>query len=143
VLQIRDLGRKIQDQWIWQQLSFDMQAGERWAVVGPAGAGKSLLLRSIAALDPVQVGQITFQGKPLTDWFMPHYRTQVLYLHKRPALLEGTVEQNLQRLERLQTHRHLPNYATQRPRILSYLEQLGRRDDFLHRPVAALSGGEA
>jgi putative ABC transport system ATP-binding protein len=143
LLQIQDLGRKIQGRWIWQQLNLVVQPGERWAIAGPAGAGKSLLLRAIAALDPVQAGQILFQGQPLSESSIPHYRTRVLYLHQRPALLEGTVEQNLQFLDRLQTHHHLPTYKTQKPQIVGYLEHLGRTADFLQRPVAALSGGEA
>jgi putative ABC transport system ATP-binding protein len=143
LLQIQDLGRNIQGRWIWQQLNLTVQPGERWAITGPAGVGKSLLLRAIAALDPVQAGQVLFQGKPLTASSIPHYRTQVLYLHQRPALLEGTVEQNLQFLDHLKTHRHLPTYKIQKPQVIDHLEHLGRTADFLQRPVAALSGGEA
>lgn len=139
----QDLGRQIQGKWIWQQLNFELYPGERLAIAGEAGAGKSLLLRAIAALDPIQAGSLVFQGKDVADWFIPHYRTQVLYLHQRPALLEGTVEQNLQTIYKIAVHRSLNSYRVQKQRILNYLSVLGRSADFLERPTHALSGGEA
>jgi putative ABC transport system ATP-binding protein len=143
VLKLQNLGRQIQDKWIWQQLNFELLPGERCAIVGEAGAGKTLLLRAIAALDPIQTGSLVFQGKPLSDWFIPRYRTQVIYLHQRPALLEGTVEQNLQFIDKLSMHQSLEPYQQKRQRILTYLSSLGRTEDFLDRPIYALSGGEA
>jgi putative ABC transport system ATP-binding protein len=143
VLKLQNLGRQIQDKWIWQQLNFELLPGERCAIVGEAGAGKTLLLKAIAALEPLQAGQIQFQGKPLSDWFIPQYRTQVLYLHQRPALLEGTVQQNLQVIHKLSMHRELSPHAQQRSQILKYLTALGRSETFLERPIHALSGGEA
>ncbi len=141
VLVIQNLGRQIQGKWIWKHLNFELHPGERCAIAGEAGAGKSLLLRAIAALDPIQTGNLAFQGKNLSDWFIPQYRTQVLYLHQRPALLEGTVEQNLQVIYKMTVHRSRDSY--QKQRILEYLSILGRSEDFLDRPTHALSGGEA
>jgi putative ABC transport system ATP-binding protein len=143
VLEIQNLGRQIQGRWIWQQLNFELLPGERCAIVGEAGAGKTLLLRTIAALDPIQSGSLVFHGKPLSDWYTPRYRTQVIYLHQRPALLEGTVEQNLQFIDKLSMHQSLEPYQQKRQRILTYLSSLGRTEDFLDRPIYALSGGEA
>jgi putative ABC transport system ATP-binding protein len=143
VLKLQNLGRQIQGKWIWQQLNFELLPGERCAIVGEAGAGKTLLLRAIAALDPIQSGSLAFQGKPLSDWFIPRYRTQVIYLHQRPALLEGTVEQNLRLIDKLSMHQTLAPYQQQRQQILTYLARLGRTADFLDRPIHALSGGEA
>ncbi|MBD2604034.1 ATP-binding cassette domain-containing protein [Scytonema hofmannii FACHB-248] len=95
-------------------------------MVGPSGAGKSLLLRSLAGLDPIQEGQIVFKDQVLEKWFMPRYRAKVIYLHQRPALLEGTVESNLQYVYKLSVHRA---QVYDRKRILDYLELLrdGRR----------------
>jgi putative ABC transport system ATP-binding protein len=143
VLKLQNLGRQIQGKWIWQQLNFELLPGERCAIVGEAGAGKTLLLRAIAALDPIQTGSLVFQGKPLSDWFIPRYRTQVIYLHQRPALLEGTVEQNLRFIYKLSMYQSPKPYQQQRQRIVAHLSSLGRTEDFLDRPIHALSGGEA
>lgn len=140
VLQIQGISRQVENRWIWRDFSFAVQPGERLAITGPSGSGKSLLLRAIAALDPLQAGNIHFQSKPLTDWYFPDYRTQVIYLHQRPALLEGTVEFNLKRIFSLKSHR---SKTYNRENILNYIEKLGRGPEFLQQPSHSLSGGEA
>ncbi len=140
ILCVQDLGRKVENQWIWSNLSFQLFPGERVAVVGASGSGKSLLLRALAGLDPVQAGQIIFQGQPINSYFMPSYRSQIIYLHQRPALWEGIVEENLQQVYRLAVHRHL---VYNRKLILNYLHLLHKTPEFLQRPVSAISGGEA
>lgn len=134
------MGRNIESQWIWQNLDFELQPGESLAIIGPSGVGKSLFLRAIAGLDPIQAGQLTFEGQSLSMLPMPRYRAQVIYLHQRPALIEGTVEFNLQQVYRLALHR---KKAYSREQILRYLAPLNRDDTFLQRSVENLSGGEA
>ena len=106
ILSVANLGRRLQDSWIWQDISFELMAGDRLAIVGPSGAGKSLLLRALAGLDPIQSGEIAFQGKSLPNYPMPEFRAQVTYLHQKPALLEGTVESNLKQIYQLAVHRY-------------------------------------
>ncbi|MEM9483764.1 MAG: ATP-binding cassette domain-containing protein [Cyanobacteria bacterium P01_F01_bin.116] len=139
ILAVANIGRRLQDSWIWQDICFELLAGDRLAIVGPSGVGKSLLLRSLAGLDPIQSGEISFQGKPLSSLTMPEFRCQVTYLHQKPALLEGTVESNLQQIYQLAVHR---NKSYDRSQILEYLEILGRSETFLERSTEQLSGGE-
>lgn len=136
---VENLGRCLQQGWIWQNIQLTLSAGDRLAIVGPSGVGKSLLLRAIAGLDSAQAGRIYFLGKALTDWSMPRYRSQVLYLHQQPALWEGSVEANLQQVFQLQQHQRR---GYQRQRIERYLQLLGRDISFLDRPSSMLSGGE-
>ena len=113
---------------------------QQLALQGPSGAGKTLLLRTLAGLDAVQEGRVSLQGKALAAWSMPLYRTKVSYLHQRPALFEGTVEDNLRRPFALQAHRarHFD-----RKKVTRWLEHLGRGEKFLELSAATLSGGEA
>ncbi|MBE9034035.1 ABC transporter ATP-binding protein [aff. Roholtiella sp. LEGE 12411] len=140
ILSVQGLGRKIKNQWLWQNLNFELLPGERIAVVGASGSGKSQLLRMIATLDPIQAGYIFFQGKSIDAYYTPYYRSQVVYLHQRPALWEGTVEDNLKQVYRLAAHRH---QVYKRELILNYLQLLHKPADFLQRPVSAISGGES
>lgn len=139
ILSVANIGRQLQDSWIWQDISFELVAGDRLAIVGPSGAGKSLLLRALAGLDPIQTGEIAFQGNPLSSLTMPEFRSQVTYLHQKPALIEGTVESNLRQIYRLAVHR---NKSYDRLQILEHLEVLGRSEKFLDRSIEQLSGGE-
>ncbi|MEO0391093.1 MAG: ABC transporter ATP-binding protein [Pseudomonadota bacterium] len=47
------------------QVSFDLNAGERLGLVGESGCGKSTLTRAILGLDDVQEGRITLEGTPV------------------------------------------------------------------------------
>ena len=121
------------------RVSFRVAPGERWAVVGPTGAGKTLLLRALALLDAIDAGEVRWHGRPIADAEVPAYRRQVIYLHQRPALVEGTVEDNL-RLPFGWAASKSETY--QRDRVLEYLDCIGQRPAFLERPTQKLSGGE-
>jgi putative ABC transport system ATP-binding protein len=140
ILSAQKVGRKINNQWIWCNLNFEILPGEQVAIVGASGSGKSLLLRAIAHLDSIQSGQFLWQEKSIDSQYIPHYRSQVIYLHQRPALWEGTVEDNLKQVYRLAIHSHK---VYDQQLILDYLQLLHKPVDFLHRPVSAISGGEA
>ncbi|MAG93484.1 MAG: ABC transporter ATP-binding protein [Planctomycetaceae bacterium] len=120
-------------------VSLAVASGQRWAVTGPSGSGKSLLLRSIALLDPISAGAILWQGKPVGDHGVPAYRAQVVYVHQRPALLPGTVERNLRLPFELDLR---SSRAYDRNRVLTFLEHLERDERFLDRETGNLSGGE-
>ena len=46
-------------------VSVDVRAGEIATLVGANGAGKTTLLRAISGVQPVTVGSIRFEGKPI------------------------------------------------------------------------------
>ena len=142
ILEAHHLGRREEadGEWLLQDISLDISAGDRIALVGSSGSGKTLLLRSLAMLDPCSTGEILLHGKPVRDGEIPHFRTQAIYLQQRPVLFEGTVEFNLQRPFELAVHREK---RFDRGRILEWLEILERGESFLSKQQQNLSGGEA
>jgi ABC-type multidrug transport system ATPase subunit len=60
-------------------VDLDLAAGECVAVLGPSGAGKTLLLRAIADLDPNQ-GEASLGGEPRSGMSGPAWRRRVGYL---------------------------------------------------------------
>jgi len=141
LLQADDIGRTDADgRWLIRHVSVAISAGERWAVTGPTGSGKTVFLRALAMLDPIDEGRITWKGNLIIDEEIPQFRRDVVYLHQRPALLTGTVEQNLQLPFRLA---QADNAEFNRDAAVSLLDQLGRDADFLQKSSEDLSGGES
>lgn len=134
-----NLGRKIHSQWVWRGVNLGLSPGVCMGLVGATGTGKTLLLRTLAGLDPVDEGEIKLGNRPLTECYMPEYRSFVIYLHQRPILLEGTVETNLKSVYTLSVHRQ-KSYNSQR--VENWLLDLGRSPNFLQQSAQNLSGGE-
>jgi putative ABC transport system ATP-binding protein len=159
LLSIHNLGRQVAGRWLWRGVSFELQSGERLGLVAPSGAGKTLLMRSLVLLDPVQEGQIACQGRSLRDWALPNLRRQLVYLPQRATAFPGTVRDNLQRALSLKvnrdrasednqdgnrsvSHGNHPKNPEPDSRMPNWLQQLGRHPDFLDLQAQQLSGGE-
>lgn len=107
--------------------SLELGAGECVAVMGASGAGKSVLLRLIADLDPGS-GEVLLNGQPRSAFSGPAWRQQVMYLAAEPAWWGQTV------LE------HFPQGS--QSALLEMASALGLRQGFIDIPLAQLSTGE-
>ncbi|MBI3838811.1 MAG: ATP-binding cassette domain-containing protein [Planctomycetia bacterium] len=142
LLDAQGLGRFVPgtQQWLLRDVSLAVRGGDRLAIVGPTGSGKTLLLRSLALLDPIDEGRVLWLSQTISARLVPAFRSQATYLHQRPALIEGTVEDNLRLPFTFRIHAH---QDFDRRRVASMLEMVGRGADFLARSWHDLSGGEA
>jgi putative ABC transport system ATP-binding protein len=125
---------------LWHDLDFDLQPGDRLGLGGASGAGKTLLLRQLALLDPLPCGSILLQGLSPTDWTPPLYRAQVILLSQRAVAFDGSVEDNLRHPFNWAAHR---DRRFDRERIVRWLQLLGREASFLELGAEHLSGGES
>ena len=62
ILSLRGVTRRYGPREVVQQASFDLAAGQIACLLGPSGCGKSTILRLIAGLEPVDVGEILVHG---------------------------------------------------------------------------------
>ena len=125
--------------WLIRHISLAIGPGERVALSGPSGAGKTVLLRALAGLDPLDEGEVQLEGQRLAAYPMSSYRSRVVYVHQRPWIADESVEENLRLVFHLHVHR---GKRYDRHRIERYLEVLQRPTAFLESPGPALSGGE-
>ncbi|MGY8631913.1 ATP-binding cassette domain-containing protein [Bradyrhizobium sp. 14AA] len=72
-------------------VSFDLQDGECVALQGPSGVGKTLLLRSLADLDPNE-GTVKLDGMLREAMPAPAWRRRVTYLAAEPGWWSNTVQ---------------------------------------------------
>ena len=70
-------------------VSFQVAPGRRVAITGSSGAGKSALLRQLAALDAVQAGSIVIGTTPLHAIREAQVRQHLAYVPSEPGLTRG------------------------------------------------------
>ena len=141
-LEARDISRRDATDrgWLLRDISLSIEPGNRLGLVGPSGAGKTLLLRALARLDPVTEGEIVWRGEAVHGQGVPAFRANVIYLHQRPAFVDGNVEANLQLPFSLKQHN---GKRYDRQRVAEWLGSLDRNESFLAKNIQDLSGGEA
>lgn len=135
------IGRRLGDggRWALRGVSLTLGAGARILLGGPSGSGKTLLLRSLALLDPVDEGDVLWRGETIADAEVPAFRSRIVYLHQSPALVEGTVEENLRLPFSLAVH---AGRRYDRGRVAALLASGGFDASLLRRRASELSGGE-
>ncbi|QXC30738.1 amino acid ABC transporter ATP-binding protein [Aeromonas sp. FDAARGOS 1409] len=71
LLELNAVSKQFGQNRVLDGVSLTVNAGEVIVILGPSGCGKSTLLRTLNGLEPIQGGEIRFDGKPLdasTDW---------------------------------------------------------------------------
>nr|WP_067299008.1 ABC transporter ATP-binding protein [Marinobacterium profundum] len=76
-------------------ISLMVPAGQKIALVGASGGGKSTLVQVLLGLYPAASGRILFDGVPLEDIGLDRVRERVATVLQQPALFNGTVRSNL------------------------------------------------
>jgi ATP-binding cassette subfamily B protein len=80
---------------VLHDVSLSIAPGERLALVGPTGAGKSTLAKLIARMyDPVE-GSVTFGGVDLRDGTLSSLRRRVVVVPQEGFLFNGTIRENV------------------------------------------------
>ena len=81
---------------ILHDVSFHIEAGERVALVGRSGAGKSTIVAILLrCYDPTK-GKIQIDGTDLTQLDLGHYRRSVGLIEQTGVLLDNTLRYNLE-----------------------------------------------
>ncbi len=80
---------------VLNDISLRIHKGEKVALVGASGGGKTTLVQVVLGLYPPERGQIYFDGVPVSEIGMDVVRDNVATVLQHPALLNDTVRMNL------------------------------------------------
>lgn len=118
------------------EADWSIEAGQRVAVIGPSGGGKSTLLLAIAGFVPLAAGRILWSGQDLAA-LSPGDRPLSLLFQDQNLFSHLTIAQNLG----LGLKPSLKLTSNQQAQIEAALERVGLAGMGARRP-GALSGGQ-
>ncbi len=157
LLSAENLSKNYADRWLFRDLNFGLQHGQRVALVGINGSGKTTLLRILAGLEPPDTGEVSTRKD-----------TRVSFLGQQTVFNESlTVEQTIfasqnDTLLAIRDYEHVVNDPNHRPedlqrvmermdaynawdyesQVQQILGRLGILGELLQRNVSKLSGGQ-
>jgi putative ABC transport system ATP-binding protein len=117
---------------VLQDVSASLPKGAS-CVAGPSGSGKSTLLRILNRLADPASGTVRYEGGDVRERDPLELRREVCLVPQLPALLEGTVEENI---------RFAAGLGGLEPDVPKLLDLAGLDASFAERPSSKLSVGE-
>jgi len=135
MISIRDLSVELGD-FTLKNASLDVTDGEYMVILGPTGAGKTVLLESIAGLYPIKHGQIWLRGKEVTKLEPDKRKISIVY-QDHALFPHLSVKENIIFGLKLKKAAH----GAIEKALDQVVNLLGIRA-LLHRRPSTLSGGE-
>ena len=80
---------------VLESLNLKLEAGEKIALVGVSGSGKSTIAKLIARLYDVNQGGVRIDGIDVRDLRLESLRTRICYLMQEAVLFDRTLKENL------------------------------------------------
>ncbi len=94
-IEFRDVWFKYQEQWILKGVSFTIEKGEKVALVGETGSGKSTISDLIPRFYDIQKGEILIDDVPLQAIEMHSLRAQMGIVTQEAILFNDTIANNI------------------------------------------------
>lgn len=129
------------DDLVLRDLNFTIRPGEKVALVGPTGAGKSSIIRLLCRLYEVTQGQILLDGQDIRDMPQAELRRRMAVILQDGFLFAGDVKSNITLGEPYSIEQ--VQQAAQQTNVAQFIERLPQGyDTQLRQRGTNLSGGE-
>lgn len=93
IIQVKNIQIAYDSQVVIENLSFEVAQGQKVAVTGESGKGKSTVLNVLAGFTPFQSGEILIFDKSLTETNIAFIRQHIAWLPQETALQFDSVQE--------------------------------------------------
>jgi ATP-binding cassette subfamily B protein len=115
-------------EWVLRGVDFTVEPGQRVAIVGPTGAGKSTIINLLMRFYEPQRGRITLDGTDIREIPLAHLRSQLGLVLQDVYLFSGSAGKNIQ-LDREGITDEAVRRAARRVGVESYVDRLEKGFD--------------
>lgn len=136
ILECKNLTFQGDNKKIIDDISLKVDKGDFISIVGPSGSGKSTFLKLVADLISPSSGELFCKGKNYLDYEPTDLRKNIMMVFQTPYLFGDTV------LENLRFPYEIRNKKIDKKRISELFSEFSMSEDFIHKDVNNLSGGE-
>ena len=82
-------------EWVLKNLSFSVEPGQKVAIVGATGAGKSSIINVLTRFYPIQRGRILLDGADVGRLPLSRLRREIGVVQQDPFIFGGTIADNI------------------------------------------------
>lgn len=83
------------DPWVLEEASFNINAGESVAIVGPSGQGKTTLVKLLLGLIEPEAGRVALDGFDIRQVGLQRYRSHIGCVMQDDILFAGSLNDNI------------------------------------------------
>ena len=80
---------------VFENFNLKINAGEKIAIIGETGIGKSTLLKLILRFYEIQKGKILIDGKDISEFELGSLRIRLGYIQQQPIIFNDTIKNNI------------------------------------------------
>ena len=127
---------------VLDDLSFTIKKGEKLAVIGSTGSGKSTLVKLIPRFYEPTKGEILINGINYEQYDLHSLRKQIAFMFQKPHIFKGTIRENIS-FGRSDASREEIEEATTLAQARSFILEKGDGfEEEIDEEGANLSGGQ-
>jgi ATP-binding cassette subfamily B protein len=143
-IEVRDISVLFGEKMALKNVSFDVQAGSKTAIIGPTAAGKTQLLYLLTGLLRPTEGQIKIDGKDINEYDKENLHGQIGFVFQDSILFNLSLRENIafSKLTNLAGEANL-NKAIDTAELRDFVDTLPEKlDTIVSERGTSLSGGQ-